>query len=77
MASSFNKALYKMARRQTGCPACIAFLPTPKHWGWFAEVKDGSFSMEQFKAEDMWDAKYQCVMGWAEKFSKEQPNGKE
>ena len=72
--NDFCKALYKRARQETGCPPCIAFQLKPTHWGWFAEVKDGSFSMEQFQADNIWDAKHKCVTGWHEQKSKEKSN---
>ncbi len=61
---AFCRALYKTARLQTGCPPCIAWQPKPIHFGWYVEVKDGSFSLEQIQADNSWDAKWQCVMGW-------------
>ena len=62
----FCRMLYKVARQESGCPPCIAFQLTPKHWGWYAETKDGSCSLEQIQADNAWDAKYQCVKAWEE-----------
>lgn len=63
-SNAFSRALYTRARRETGCPPVIAIKLSPAHFGWYVEVKDGSFCIEQCEAADVWEAKYKCVVGW-------------
>lgn len=62
--TSFSRALYKRMRQETGCPPVIAIRLSPAHWGWYVEMKDGSFSMDQVDAVDIWEAKCECIKGW-------------
>lgn len=63
---AFSRTIYKMMRRETGCPPVIAIKQTPAHWGWYVEMKDGSFSMEidSSQVSDVWEAKCKCIEGW-------------
>jgi len=61
---AFSRAVYKLMRKDTGCPPVIAIKLSPAHWGWYVEMKDGSFSIDQVKAADVWEAKCKCIKGW-------------
>lgn len=63
---AFSRAVYNLTRRDTGCPPVIACKLSPAHFGWYTEVKDGSFSLDQVKAADVWEAKCKCIEGWRE-----------
>lgn len=70
--TSFSRAVYNQMRRDTKCPPVIAIKQSPAHFGWYVEMKDGSFSIEQIKAADVWEAKCKCIAGWQAK-QKEKP----
>ena len=61
---AFSRAVYKETRKDTGCPPVIAVKLKPAHWGWYVEMKDGSFSIDAVKATDVWEAKCKCIKGW-------------
>ena len=62
--NAFSRALYVRARKEVKCPPVIAMRLSPAHWGWYVEMKDGSFSMDQVDAVDIWEAKCKCIEGW-------------
>jgi hypothetical protein len=67
--NSFSSAVYKQHRKETGCPPVLAQRLKPAHWGWYVEVKDGSFSIDAVtpqQAADVWEAKCRCIEGWVE-----------
>ena len=61
---AFSRAVYSQMRRDTGCPPVIAVRLKPAHWGWYVEMKDGSFSIDSVSAVDVWEAKCKCIEGW-------------
>lgn len=65
--AAFSRAVYKQMRMETGCPPVIAVRLKPAHWGWYVEMKDGSFSIDSVPASeacDVWEAKCKCIEGW-------------
>lgn len=64
--SAFSRAVYGRMRQDTGCPPVIAVKLKPAHLGWYVEIKDGSFSLDQVDAADVWEAKCKCIEGWQE-----------
>jgi hypothetical protein len=68
--TAFSRAVYKLARKETGCPPVIAVRLRPAHWGWYVEMKDGSFSIDSVMASDVWEAKCKCIEGWQERQEK-------
>lgn len=71
--AAFSRAVYNQMRKDAGCPPVLAFRSSPAHWGWFVEMKGGSFSIEVStdQAVDAWEAKCVCIQGWLEQ--KERP----
>ncbi len=63
---AFPRAVYNQHRRDAGCPPVIAVRLKPAHWGWYVEMKDGSFSIDSVHAADVWEAKCKCIKGWQE-----------
>ncbi len=64
--NSFSAAVYTLTRKEAGCPPVIAVRLKPAHWGWYVEMKDGSFSIDSVCASDVWEAKCKCIQGWLE-----------
>lgn len=65
--TAFSRAIYSQMRKDAGCPPIIAVRLTPAHWGWYVEVKDGSFSIDSIptsECSDVWEAKCKCIKGW-------------
>jgi len=65
--TAFSRTMYKQMRKDTGCPPVIAMKLSPAHWGWYVEMKDGSFSIDAVPADqvsDVWEAKCKCIEGW-------------
>ena len=63
-SNAFSRAIYTRMRQETGCPPVIAVRLKPAHWGWYVEMKDGSCSIDQVKAADVWEAKCKCIEKW-------------
>jgi len=66
---TFCRLLYKSYRKQ-GCPPMIAIFDFQDTW--YVETKDGSFSIQQVKADCIWDAKAQGCQQWLERFRVEE-----
>ena len=64
--TAFSRAVYNRLRQESGCPPVIAVKLKPAHWGWYTEIKDGSFSLDNVEASDVWEAKCKCIEGWQE-----------
>ncbi len=67
--ATFSRAVYNRMRKGTGCPPVIACRLKPAHWGWYVEMKDGSFSIDSISTSqvaDVWEAKCKCIDGWVE-----------
>ncbi len=68
--TAFSRAVYNQMRRDTGCPPVIACRLSPRHFGWYVEIKDGSYSIDCVPTErcsDVWEAKCKCIQGWLDK----------
>lgn len=69
--TAFSRALYTRMRREAKCPPVIAVRFA--HFGWYVEMKDGSFSIETVSTStvsDVWEAKCKCIEGWLEQNSR-------
>lgn len=67
--TSFSRAVYNRMRKDYKCPPVIGWRLSPPHWGWYVEMKDGSFSIDSVptnRVSDIWEAKCKCIEGWAE-----------
>ncbi len=65
--NSFSRAVYNQTRKDAGCPPVFAEKLSPAHWGWYVEMKDGSFSIDSVNdVADVWEAKCKCIEGWQE-----------
>ncbi len=72
--NSFSRAVYNQTRKDAKCPPVIAVRLKPAHWGWYVEMKDGSFSIDSLptsEASDVWEAKCKCIQGWLKQQKRE------
>jgi len=70
ISTDFSRAVYKLHRKEAGCPPVIAIRLTPAHWGWYVEMKDGSCSIDSVptsEASDIWEARCKCIEAWQKK----------
>jgi hypothetical protein len=56
------REIYTSARKRNNCPPMITMKVYDMHY--FVESKDGLVLMEQVKADNAWEAKFEGVLEW-------------